>query len=88
MAAKAVVKNVDMPPDMLEFAIKEATIALDSFNTEKEVAQAVRNAFVKSYNGVWHCMVGTNFGAFSTYEESHFVYFYVGQTAVLLFKTG
>ena len=91
---------------------------MEIYNTDKEVAQAVRNRFVKKvfarrhaaafavlprvrarshiplaafasqYNGVWHCMVGVNFGAYSTYEEKHFCYFYTGQTAVLLFKTG
>ena len=40
------------------------------------------------YNGVWHCAVGSNFGAYTTYEEKHFCYFYAGQQAVLLFKTG
>jgi len=87
-ASKAVIKNCDMPQEMLDFALSEAGMAMELYNTDKEVAQAVRNAFVKQYNGVWHCMVGTNFGAYSTYEEKHFVYFYVGQTAVLLFKTG
>lgn len=40
------------------------------------------------YNGVWHCFVGRNFGAYMTHEAGHHVYFYVGQQAVLLFKTG
>ena len=33
-------------------------------------------------------MVGCNFGAYMTHEKGHYVYFYVGQQAVLLFKTG
>ena len=40
------------------------------------------------YNGVWHCFVGRNFGAYMTHEAGHHVYFYLGQMAVLLFKTG
>ena len=40
------------------------------------------------YNGVWHCFVGRNFGAYMTHEQGHNVYFYLGQMAVLLFKTG
>ena len=42
---------------------------------------------IAQYNGVWHCFVGRNFGAYMTHEASHHVYFYVGQMAVLLFKT-
>ena len=40
------------------------------------------------YNGVWHCVVGRNFGSYVTHEAEHHIYFYIGQTAVLLFKTG
>ena len=43
---------------------------------------------IAQYNGVWHCFVGRNFGAYMTHEAGHHVYFYVGQQAVLLFKTG
>ena len=39
------------------------------------------------YNGVWHCFVGRNFGAFFTHETGSHIYFYEGQTAVNLFKT-
>lgn len=39
------------------------------------------------YNGVWHCIVGRNFGSYVTNEQKHYIYFYQGQTAVLLFKT-
>jgi len=88
MAAKAVVKICDMPQEMLEAALGQAEAAFAQFNTDKEVAQAVRNHFVKQYNGVWHCFVGRNFGAYMTHEANHHVYFYVGQMAVLLFKTG
>ena len=31
------------------------------------------------YNGVWHCFVGRNFGAYMTHEQGHHVYFYMGQ---------
>ena len=39
------------------------------------------------YNGVWHCVVGRNFGAYATHEAKHYLYFYMGQIAVMLFKT-
>ena len=35
-----------------------------------------------------HCIVGRNFGSYVTHESKHFVYFYIGQIAVLLFKSG
>jgi len=48
----------------------------------------VRKRFVDKYKGVWHCIIGRNFGSFVTHEAHHHIYFYSGQTAVLLFKTG
>ncbi len=39
------------------------------------------------YHGVWHCVVGRNFGSYVTNEQKHYIYFYQGQIAVLLFKT-
>ena len=35
----------------------------------------------------WHCIVGRNFGSFVTHETRHFIYFYLGHCAILLFKT-
>ena len=44
--------------------------------------------FDKKYNPTWHCIVGRNFGSYMTHETKHFIYFYLGQVAVLLFKSG
>lgn len=44
--------------------------------------------FDKKYNPTWHCIVGRNFGSYVTHETKHFIYFYLGQVAVLLFKSG
>ncbi len=32
--------------------------------------------------------IGRNFGSYITHETKHFIYFYLGQVAVLLFKSG
>ena len=40
------------------------------------------------YNPTWHCVVGRNFGSYVTHETKHFIYFYLGQVAILLFKSG
>ena len=43
---------------------------------------------VQKYAPTWHCIVGRNFGSYVTHETKHFIYFYLGQVAVLLFKSG
>ncbi|KAG8465087.1 hypothetical protein KFE25_012450 [Diacronema lutheri] len=87
-AVRDVVKMCDMPEDMEQDAIEVGARGLDELNSEKEVAQYLRSYFVNKYGGVWHCAVGRNFGSFVTHEAKHHIYFYRGQTAILLFKTG
>ena len=37
------------------------------------MAQYIRKAFVDKYNGVWHCIVGRNFGSYVTHEAKNHV---------------
>ena len=62
--------------------------AMEKFNIEKDIAAFIKKEFDKKYNPTWHCIVGRNFGSYVTHETKHFVYFYMGQVAVLLFKSG
>ena len=48
----------------------------------------IKKEFDKKYNPTWHCIVGRNFGSYVTHETKHFIYFYLGQVAILLFKSG
>ncbi|KAK2537337.1 hypothetical protein Q9233_002641 [Columba guinea] len=50
--------------------------------------EAACKEFDKKYNPTWHCIVGRNFGSYVTHETKHFIYFYLGQVAILLFKSG
>ena len=43
---------------------------------------------LEKYNPTFHCIVGRNFGSYVTHETKHFIYFYLGQVAILLFKSG
>jgi len=84
----AVIKNADMAPDLQSDAIECATQALDKFNIEKDIAGYIKKEFDRKHNPTWHCVVGRNFGSYVTHETKHFIYFYIGQIAVLLFKSG
>ena len=85
---KAVIKNADMAEDMQQDAIDCATQALEKYNIEKDIAAFIKKEFDKKYNPTWHCIVGRNFGSYVTHETKHFIYFYLGQVAILLFKSG
>jgi len=44
-------------------------------------------AFDEQHGKHWHCVVGKAFGSFVTHDSGCFTYFYLGEVAVLLFKT-
>lgn len=85
---KAVIKNADMTTPMQDDAVRTALTALDKFNIEKDIAAYIKKEFDKKYAPTWHCIVGRNFGSYVTHETKHFIYFYLGQVAILLFKSG
>ena len=69
-------------------AVDCASQALEKYNIEKDIAAFIKKEFDKKYNPTWHCIVGRNFGSYVTHETKHFIYFYLGQVAILLFKSG
>jgi len=85
---KQVIKNVDMTDEMQQEALDCARQALEKYNIEKDIAAHIKREFDKKYGTTWHCIVGRNFGSYVTHETKHFIYFYIGQIAILLFKSG
>ncbi|KAL9060099.1 MAG: hypothetical protein Q9206_001173 [Seirophora lacunosa] len=83
----AQVKSVDMTEEMQQQAIEVASDAMEKFTIEKDIAQCIKKEFDSRAGATWHCIVGRNFGSFVTHETKHFIYFYLGHCAILLFKT-
>ncbi|RZC32799.1 Dynein light domain containing protein [Asbolus verrucosus] len=54
----------------------------------QDIAAYIKKEFDKKYNPTWHCIVGRNYGSYVTHKTNHFIYFYLGQVAILLFKSG
>ena len=75
---KPVIKLIDMDDEMKTFSIREAQKAMDIQPNEKLVASWMKKQFEKQYKGVWHCIVGRNFGGFVTHETGRYIYFYIG----------
>lgn len=86
--AKPVIKSSDMTDEMQSDAISTAVQALEKFTIEKDVAAYIKKDFDSKHSPTWHCIVGRNFGSYVTHETKHFIYFYLGPVAILLFKSG
>ncbi|CAH8442098.1 unnamed protein product [Schistosoma turkestanicum] len=85
---KAVIKNADMSPEVQEEAVRAAVHGINTYNLEKDIAAYIKKEFDKKYQPTWHCIVGRNFGSYVTHETQNFIYFYLDDRAVLLFKSG
>ena len=73
---------------MQSFVKEQANLAIDTFKTGKDIAQSIKDSVGAKYPGTWHVIVGRNFGAFVTHETKHYTYFYIGQMAFLVYKSG
>jgi dynein light chain LC8-type len=77
----------DMPKDMIEDAQTTIMEAFETESLENAVATHIKHEFVKKYKGVWHCVVGRNFGSFVTHEMKGYIYITWGHVSILLWKT-
>ena len=78
-----------LPTDFSDNAWNAISYAMEFFNTEIQMAQYLRKYFeTRIRNSVWHCVIGRKFASFVTHEANHYIYFCIGQTAFLLFKSG
>jgi dynein light chain LC8-type len=84
---KAIVKNVDMSEEMQQESVDIASAALEKYNIEKDIAAQIKKEFDRRHGPTWHVVVGKNFGSYVTHETKHFIYFYVGSLAILIWKS-
>ena len=66
---KAVIKNVDMSEEMQQEAVDIATVALEKYNIEKDIAAQIKKEFDRRHGPTWHVVVGKNFGSYVTHGE-------------------
>uniref|UniRef100_A0A6P5LY04 Dynein light chain n=1 Tax=Phascolarctos cinereus TaxID=38626 RepID=A0A6P5LY04_PHACI len=85
---KAILENADVLEEMQQASVECATQALEKYNIEKDITAYIKKEFDKKYNPTWHCIMGRNFSSYMKHETKHFIYFYLGQVAILLFKSG
>jgi len=86
------VDNTKMVCDMDEHgslkkdAFSVATSAMEAHDEEKAISKHIKDHFDGKYGPNWHCIVGADFSAFVSHESKSFIFFYVGKTAVCLYR--
>ena len=75
-----------MSPEMKEDVEAQINKAIDCKETENEIAEYLKSFFDKKYAANWHCVVGKHFASYVTFTSKHYIFLYIGQLAILLYK--
>ena len=73
--------------EMKNDALNVAAAAIEANQEEKDISRHIKTYFDHKYGPTWHCIVGSDFRAFVTYESKQFIFFYIGKLAICLYKT-
>ena len=90
----------DVPDDIGKDAVQETdntivemenamSAAGEDFKWEEhgtDVVKKVKGFFDQKYGPAWHVFIGKDFGAHVTHVSRTFIYFYLGDKAVMIFK--
>mmetsp|Transcript_64656 Transcript_64656/g.145856 ORF Transcript_64656/g.145856 Transcript_64656/m.145856 type:complete len:102 (-) Transcript_64656:176-481(-) len=73
-----------MKGEVFQFAAK----AVEMHTEEVKISKEIKLFMEQKYGPTWHCIVGSDFKAYVTHESKNFVFFYVGKTAICLYRAG
>lgn len=85
-------RNLDMEDDILKDIIETTSREFQKYNkndTEdlSKCIETIKNELDTRWNPYWHVIVGKSFGSHVTHENRTFVFFYIGNKAIMIFKT-
>ncbi|KAH7720789.1 dynein light chain LC8-type [Aphelenchoides avenae] len=85
---RVTVKVVDMENDAARYAQDlSRDLILAGNATHKAMAAHLKRKFDDRYGRTWHAIVGNSFGSYVTHRHNNFIYFFIEDMAILLFKS-
>ena len=69
----AITIDMDENSEMRSDAWAQANLAVQKFETEKDIAKYIKNFFDGKYSPGWHCIVGKSFNCAAMYEGGAWV---------------
>ena len=76
----------EMDQSMKDNVEQQVNKALETLDGEKQISKFIQKFFDQHYGPNWHCCVGKHFASYVTYQSKHYIFFYLGQMAILLYK--
>ena len=58
------------------------------YAVEKDIAKHIKCDLDSNKGGVWHVIVGKNFGCYVTHDRNNFLYFSIADISFLVFRIG
>ena len=75
------------PPPAIT-TVSEKLAACEDFEKDGlALSEEIKKKFDASWGPSWHVILGRNFGSFVTHETRCFIYFYVGNVAIMMYKS-
>ncbi|KAI5952022.1 DYN2 [Candida jiufengensis] len=83
-----ILKASDLSEEIQIKIFELADQACQTYKIEKDIATFLKKELDQIYGPTWHVIVGKSFGSYVTHEQGYFIYFYIGELAFLIFKSG
>lgn len=76
-----------MSEELQQLVFTIALAAVETYDQPRDISSHIKKEMDNNHGHTWHCIVGKKFGSYVTHEVGGFIYFYIDDLAVLLFKT-
>ncbi|TPP60966.1 Dynein light chain flagellar outer arm [Fasciola gigantica] len=84
---RALIKTTELNQDWQQLAVDVYAVASEKFTENKDIAEFIKKEFDLLHTGVWHCIVGKDFGCYVSHLSGGFSYFHIESKGILLFRT-
>ncbi|XP_043102172.1 dynein light chain 1, cytoplasmic-like [Puntigrus tetrazona] len=83
---KITVAKSDMSDEMQREALECALLAVNMYDSSKDIAVYIKKEFDRRYQPSWQCIVGSC-GSLVSHSRGCYLRFTVGNETIMLFKT-
>nr|CAH8824607.1 unnamed protein product [Trichobilharzia regenti] len=84
---RALMKSSDMQAGLQKIVVDTCAVATEQYDEERDIAAYVKKHMDKYDGGVWHCVLGKNFGCYVCHMDGYFSYFEFQGKSVIIFRT-
>lgn len=81
------IQAADMATELQRAALYSAAQAVRLYNTEKHIAESIKQDFDHFYHPTWHCIVGRNWGSCVTHSKQCYIRMAYKDLTILLYKS-